>query len=82
MLFDKFVKEKNNFRTILRSQEAAQYKAQQQLADSVAKTTSCRQSGVFTSCTNEIQQVIQVYEVYEFIPRILGSLIIHGEKSS
>lgn len=67
---------------VLWPQEAAQYKAQQQLAASVAKITSCTQSGAFMSYTNEIQQVIQVYEVYVFIPRFLGSLIIHGEKSS
>lgn len=73
MLFDEFVG-KMCFGTkpqgFYCQTDVAQYKTQKQLADSVSEGTSCMYFDVFMSCTNEIQQVIQVYEAQYLFPKL------------
>lgn len=53
-----------------------QYKMQKQLADLVSERSSCMHSDGFTSCTNEIQQVIQVYEALYVFPQLKGAILL------
>lgn len=56
-------------------QDASKYKTGKQLADWVSERTSCVLSWVFMSCTNEIQQVIRLYEARYLFPKLWGALL-------